>query len=272
MKKNNSNKLLSLMRYVGHGCVYAWLITYILFGQNLFAQSSQIQNSQGVVRVAVASNFRPTMQKLVQRFEKQANYRAVISSGSSGKLFAQINYGAGFDIFFSADQQYVQKLIKQPHLRIMNKAFTYAVGKLVLVDSNGKLPKRLSKQFLRQLMQKKKYFIAMANPRFSPYGRATKQVLATLGSSNWKPLIAENVAQAYQYVYAGHSNWGLVAQSLVLQNSSNNWRIIPMDWYQPILQDAVILKSSPAALAFTVFVQNPSSKRLIVENGYDVLD
>jgi len=133
------------------------------------------------IRIAVASNFYPTMKAIVEEFELE-NYESskinkiVLISGSSGKHYAQIMNGAPFDIFFSADKARPVLLEKEGIVENESR-FTYALGKIVLwsptnefVDSEGQV-----------LYDNNFRFLAIANPKIAPYGIATKETLISMG-------------------------------------------------------------------------------------------
>ncbi len=83
------------------------------------------------IRVAVASNFNPAMQALVNQFEQQSGHEVTLISGSTGKIYAQIINGAPFDVFFAADVERPRQL-EQDKLIQSGSRFTYAIGQVVL--------------------------------------------------------------------------------------------------------------------------------------------
>lgn len=220
------------------------------------------------VRVAVASNFVAPMSELAQRFEQQSGVRVLISPGSSGKLYAQINNGAPFDVFFSADQQKPALLIKSGKA-VASSVFTYARGKLVLwsADKNylNETPDVLGTARFERL--------ALANPRLAPYGVAASEVLAQLSlteatQARW--VTGENIAQTFQFVSTGNAELGFVALSQIKNAGGSTWHI-PVSLYSPINQDAVLLnKHSKDALGFMEFIKSPKTAELIASYGYQV--
>lgn len=234
-------------------------------------------NSQATeLRIAVASNFTGTMKTIVKEFEGSSPYKVSISSGSSGKLYAQIRQGAPFDIFFSADQTKPLKLDEED-LVIKDSLFTYAVGSLVLWTTSDigdsediQLPKeRLTKMKFNKL--------AMANPKLAPYGQAATEVLASLNlvdKSSQKRVLGENIAQTYQFVATGNAELGFIAASQLTELQRNDtgqsW-IIPKTLYSPINQDAVLLtraKDNPIAQAFLTFFTTKKVQAIIAADGY----
>ena len=129
------------------------------------------------VRVAVGSNFLTTLNEIVTNFQKDTRHTVVISSGSSGKLYAQIKHGAPFDVFLSADAERPE-LLEAEGLAVKGSRFVYAVGRLTLwspdsnvVNGDGQIA--LSKGHFDHL--------AIANPKTAPYGRAAQQTLKKMG-------------------------------------------------------------------------------------------
>ncbi|MFO8023945.1 molybdate ABC transporter substrate-binding protein [Thiohalophilus sp.] len=221
------------------------------------------------LRVAVAANFKTTLEVLVENFEANSEHRVILASGSTGKHYAQIRNGAPFDLFFAADARR-PRLLEQQQRSVAGSRFTYAVGKLVLwspkpgyVDDKGQV---LASGTFRRL--------AMANPRLAPYGLAAKQVLQQRGLYEHlqsRLVRGENIAQTFQFVATGNAQLGFVALSQ-LQGSSmaqqgSLWTI-PESLYDPIEQQAVLLNDTPAARAFIAYIKNEPAGRIIRRFGY----
>ena len=227
------------------------------------------------IRAAVATNFLATFKTIGKQFEKRTGHTVVISSGSSGKLYAQIRNGAPFDLFFSADVRRPQ-LLEQEGLAVKGTRFTYAEGRITLwsrdpalIHGSGK-PVLSSQHFTH---------LAIANPKTAPYGKAAQQILEALGV--WaqvknKIVRGENIGQAFQFVYSKNAQLGLVALSQVMdpkiQGQGSRWDV-PTGFYEPLHQQAVLLmkaKDSEGAKIFLQFIQHESSRKIIKEYGYGV--
>jgi len=231
------------------------------------------------VNVAVASNFKYTLEKLAADFKVKTGHDLVISSASTGKLFAQIIHGAPYHIFLSADERRADLLIDKHRAREENSQ-VYALGKLVLL-SNLK-PRHDCKEVLYSRRIK---HLAIANPKIAPYGAAAEQVLTKLGL--WQQLkprlvIAENIAQASLFVVTGNAEAGFVASSVLAGAKRQSMDVIdagcvwevPTDMYLPIKQKMVILdkaETNPAARDFFQYMQSGEAKSIIQAAGYDVL-
>lgn len=225
--------------------------------------------------VAVAANFTQPMNEIAADFEKTTGHMAKLSFGSSGKFVSQIENGAPFDIFLSADNKNPIKL-EETGLTVAGSRFTYAIGKLVLwsstanfVDTNGDI-----------LASDKFKHIAIADPKLAPYGAAAIEVLRNKGLlEKLQPLFVqgENIAQTYEFVSTGNAELGFIALSQVLKNGEislgSAW-IVPETLYSPILQDAVLLKTgseNPAALALLDYLKSPAAIKIITKYGYEII-
>ena len=224
------------------------------------------------VHVAVASNFSGAVKALVEQFEYETEHDVVLSFGSSGKILAQIQNGAPFDVFLSADQA------KPAALEVTNYAvpdtrFTYAIGALALWSSipdflDGSPTKLLSGEFNK---------IALANPKLAPYGFAATEVLSAMGvTESTQPhwVMGENISQTYQFVASGNVDLGFVALSQVVSyekvKKGSSW-VVPQSLYHPIKQDAVLLtrgRYNLAAKDFMVFLKSPAALETIHSFGY----
>jgi molybdate transport system substrate-binding protein len=224
------------------------------------------QSCAAELRIAVASNFTGAMSELAARFEENTGHEVKLSTGSTGKHYAQIINGAPFDLFFAADVHRPELLEAENHA-VTGTRFTYAVGKLVLwspdpgfVDAQG------------AVLRKGEYrFLAIANPRLAPYGRAAREVLDRLGL--WEALgtrivRGENIAQAYQFVSSGNAELGFIASSQVSDSEHGSSWDVPREMYTSIRQQAVLLKDTGAGRAFIGFVRSEEALRIIGNYGY----
>jgi molybdate transport system substrate-binding protein len=235
--------------------------------------------SAAPLRVAVAANFAAPLRDLALLYERAQGATLLISSGSSGQLYAQIREGAPFDVFLSADIDKPQRL-EAEGLAVPGSRFVYAIGALVLwspkagvVDANGNVLRSGAYQHL-----------AIANPQTAPYGTAAQQVLRRLDL--WDSLdrarrivVGENITQAWQFTATGNAELGFVALSQVLQIDGtiggSHWRV-PQSMYDPIQQAAVLLAASSqrdSAQAFLSWLRdNPTALAVIRAAGYRTAD
>lgn len=221
--------------------------------------------------VAVAANFLIAANVLAQEFESSSGHDVVLTSGSTGQLYAQIINGAPFDVLLAADQER-PRLLAEAGRGYASSIFTYAVGRLVLWSGNSS---GIHDGPIQELLNADFRFLAIAEPDVAPYGRAAREVLERLGL--WSELEArivkgQNVAQTFAMAETGNAQWGLVAlsQALAYQGPAF-YRIVPPELYEPIRQDAVVLQraaANAAARDFVDFLKSPAAVEIIERFGY----
>ncbi len=219
-------------------------------------------------RVAVATNFRDACAEIGRAFGVATGHRAVFSFGSTGQLYAQIVQGAPYDVFLAADEDRVGRALAEG-LAIEGSRQTYATGRLVLFSMDKSLvngPETLADSSFDRL--------AIADPAIAPYGIAAIQVLRALAVHDRirdKVVRGQNVAQAYQFVYSGNADLGLVAQSQVALHEQGSRWVVPEHLHEPIRQDAVLLRHAApkdAARAFLNFWGGPKADAVRARFGY----
>ena len=250
------------------------LLTFLAWPFYAFFQSCFFSEAHSAeIQVAVASNFHNPLKEIIEKFEKKTEHKALIISGSTGKLYAQILNGAPFHIFLAADSLRPQLLEKNGGA-IYGTRFSYALGKITLWSPDLDA---ISDTVKSTLLSKKFSHIAMANPITAPYGKAALQTLKNLGL--WKiiqPSVVqgENINQAFQFVFTNNAELGFVSLAQILDPKiiQKGKRIdIPDEYYDPIKQDAVILsngKSNDGAVSLWNFLQSDESKNIIKKYGY----
>ena len=222
--------------------------------------------------IAVAANFTRAAKQLVAEFEQRSEHRVHLAFGSTGGHYAQIIHGAPFDAFFAADAKTPMRLEEEGKIR-RGSRFTYTRGLLVLwspkagvVDPEGKVLQRGDFAHL-----------AMANPRLAPYGLAAQQTLEALGVAEKlqeKLVRGENISQTHQFIHSGAAELGFVALAQIIdpgqpeQISGSYWRV-PVNYYKPIEQQAVLLSDKKAAREFIAFVRSEKGKAIIRGYGYE---
>ena len=225
----------------------------------------------GEIRIAVASNFSGAMTAIVERFEAESGYEVALSFGSTGKHYSQIKNGAPFDLFLAADVARPERLIQEA-VAISGTRFTYAVGKIVLWSPQEGVIDRAG----RVLETGGFRYIAMANPKLAPYGRAARDCMLARGlweDLNGRFVFGENVAQTFQFVYSGNAELGFVAYSQIKrpgQPIEGSYWVPPTALYTPIEQQAVLLRDSKAARAFLAFLRGDEALKIIGDFGYDI--
>jgi molybdate transport system substrate-binding protein len=226
--------------------------------------------------VAAASDLQAAFPAVAEAFEKQTGHHVAVTFGSSGNFVAQIQNGAPFDLFFSADIDYARRL-DSASLAEPGSLYEYAVGKIVLwtrKDSGIDITRGL--QVLQDARVRK---IAIANPEHAPYGRAAVAALKHGGlydAVQAKIVLGENISQTAQFVQSGNADVGIIALSLAAAPKTKEigtYAEIPAGSYPPIEQAAIILKASKQkALArdFLAFMKRPETVRLLQTFGFDM--
>lgn len=226
------------------------------------------------VQVAVAANFTAPMKQIATDFEKDTGHKAVTAFGATGKFYAQIRNGAPFEVLLAADDTTPAKL-EAEGAAVAGSRFTYAIGRLVLwsakpgfVDDKGEVLKKGEFKY-----------VSVANPKLAPYGVAAVEALTALkliDAVQPKFVLAENIAQTYQFAVTGNAELGFVALSQVMKDGKigegSAW-VVPANLHQPIKQDVVILnngKGKPAADALLKYLKSDKAKAVIKSYGYDL--
>ena len=242
----------------------------LIFGFLLLSVSALV--SAETIHVAVAANFVEPLKNISEQFEKTTGNKVMVTSGSTGKIYAQIKNGAPYDVFLAADAKTPAKLESENDI-VPGSRFTYAIGKLALwsakpdyVDNKGEI---LKKQSFKH--------IAIASPKLAPYALAAQQTLEKMGlwqAIQPKIVQGENIGQTYQFIASGNAELGFVALSQIYKNgkvkSGSAWIVDSKD-YAPIKQDAVLLnhaKNNAAAAAFMKYLKSPASYKVLKSYGY----
>jgi len=241
-------------------------LTLALGGAAVIAQADEAQ-------VAVAANFTAPMKEIIAAFEQETGHEVKASSGSTGKLYAQIKNGAPFEALLAADQKRPE-LLEEEGVGVASSRFTYAIGSLVLWSADAEAvddgPAVLEANGFNKL--------SIANPKLAPYGEAAMETLDALGLKEAvepKLVMGENIAQAIQFVDTGNADLGFVALSQVMQGGQitkgSGW-VVPGDMHAPIRQDAVLLKrgaDNPAVNALMTYLKGDKAHAIIHSFGYE---
>jgi molybdate transport system substrate-binding protein len=224
--------------------------------------------------VAAASDLQAALPELIARFEKSANAKVTVSFGSSGNFFAQIQNGAPYDFYMSADIDYPRQLVASGHAD-GSSLYRYATGQIVLwarKDSGIDV-----RQGLKGLTDARVRRIAIANPKVAPYGRAAEAALKhekVYDAVRGKLVIGENVSQTAQLVDSGNASVGIIALSLALGpalRASGVYSEIPTGAHPPIEQAAVVItasKNKALARELLEYLKRPESGELLHRFGF----
>jgi molybdate transport system substrate-binding protein len=232
--------------------------------------------AQSTLTVAAAANLGPALRELAANFEKRSRTHIALVYGSSGNLATQIENGAPYDVFLSADEDYPRRLEAKGATAYGSLA-VYATGKLVLwvTNASGIDVGRLQPQML---LLDSVHKIAIANPQHAPYGKAAVEFLRKAGVYDrvaGKLVLGEDAAQATEFVISGNADVGIIPLSLALapaMKERGKYREIAADLYTPIRQAGVILKhaKNPSAAAkFLAYVRSAEAAAVLSRYGFD---
>lgn len=226
------------------------------------------------IAIAAASDLQPVLPEIVARFGRAVGEPPRVSFGSSGNFVAQIQNGAPFDVFLSADDTYVTQLVSSGHAD-GSTAAVYASGRLALWSRGDKGV--ILSAGLTSLTDGRIKRIAIANPVHAPYGRAAVDALRRAGlyeRVKHRLVLGENVAQAAQFAQTGNADVAIIALSLTLtpaMQRAGGAVEVPASAFSPIRQTAVVLtRSAQADLArrFVQFLGQPDIALLLRRSGF----
>jgi molybdate transport system substrate-binding protein len=226
----------------------------------------------GTLTIAAAADLKFAMGSLITTFRKDHPTDTIEATyGSSGAFYTQIRQGAPFDLFFSADKSYPEKLAQAG--LAASDVKPYARGRLVLWSAR----RDASRMKLADLVDPTIRRIAIANPKHAPYGRCAEEVLRKAGLwSRVEPRLVygENIAQTTQLVASGNADVGLIALSLASQPElarQGGYFLIPENLHAPLEQGYIITrhgKDNPLAAAFAAFMATPAAREVLNHHGF----
>src|SRR6266496_3015195 len=249
-------------------CLYAFLLSVCLTC-TLRAHSQELT-------LAAAADLRPALDEIAAKFKADSGITLRVSYGSSGNFYQQIQNGAPFDIFLSADVDYPKKL-ETAGLVVPSSYYEFARGSIVvIVPANSKVDMKAG---LRALLDPTVKKIAIADPAHAPYGQAAVAALKSQGLYDQvapKLVTGENISQAASFVLSGAADAGIVAKSLAMAPSAASqvrFVEVPRGDYPPMMQAMVVLKSSkeqPAAERFESYVRSPEAGKVLQQYGFEI--
>jgi molybdate transport system substrate-binding protein len=251
------------------------LLRVFFLGAALLPQT----NSQAAVevRVAAASSLQFVLPEIAAAFRARTGHGLLITYGSSGNFSRQIEQGAPFELFLSADQAYVEGLVEQGLTTDAGR--DYALGKIAaIVPLTGRI--RLTPDLAgiaQAIAAGELEHFAIASPEHAPYGRAAREALTALGLwQSLQPLLirGENAAQALQFATSGSSQGGIVPYAFALVPAiaaSNQVILLASTLHQPLRQRMVLLKSAgPVAREFFAFMGASEAGAILQRSGFDL--
>lgn len=236
---------------------------------------SQAQQAAPELLVAAAADLSSALPEIGSNYEKKSGVKLKFSFGASGAIAQQVQNGAPFDIFFSADMDYPRQLIATGNAD-GNSLREYAVGKLVLwVPADS--PLDVEHKGMGVLLDPSVKKIAIANPQHAPYGRAAVAALKHAGIYDRignRIVMGENVTQAAQFAESGNAQVGFVAlahaASPAMRGKGKYWEV-PADYYAPLAQGVVVLTHSARkkeAAEFLQYMQTKQAEEVLRKYGF----
>lgn len=252
-----------------------WLITALI----LFAAGHAFASD--APPIAAAADLKFALAEIARTFEKDTGRKLKLSFGSSGNFTHQIEQGAPFELFLSADENYIFRLAEKGIAA--DRGVLYAIGRVVLFAPHGstlKADESLADLKAALADGRLKRF-AIANPDHAPYGRAARAALQHAGlweAIQPKLVLGENASQATQFAAAGSSQGGIVPLSLSLAPEVaklGTFALIPAAWHagEPLRQRmALTKKAGETARAFHAYLQQPAARAVFVRYGFVLPD
>lgn len=245
-------------------CVLPWLLSW-----------PGAARAAEVPVVAAAADLQYALADVAEAFFRATGLTVKLALGSSGNFTRQIIQGAPFEVFFSADEDYVRELAERS--LTLNRGVAYAIGGLVLYVPKGSpvkadpdmndLAAAVADGRLRRL--------AIANPEHAPYGRAARAALTRKGL--WEKLqarlvLGENISQAAQFALSGSVEAGLIAQSLAISDRmarQGSFALLPQEWHPPLRQRMVLLRGAgETARRFYAYAQTAPARAAFERYGF----
>jgi len=225
--------------------------------------------------VAAAADLKFALAELADAYRRETGGEVRLSFGSSGNFTQQIENGAPFELFLSADEGYVDRLAASGRAR--DRGVLYATGRIALFVPNGsplKADATLA-DLKAAIADGRVRRFAIANPEVAPYGRAAREALQSAGL--WEAIqpalvLGENVSQATQFASGGHAQGGIVASALTKSPevaSLGTAVVLPESSHKPLRQRMALMKSAgPEAEAFYRWLQSPPARAIFVRWGF----
>jgi molybdate transport system substrate-binding protein len=224
--------------------------------------------------IAAAADLRYALDAVITTYQRMHPQDVIeVTYGSSGKLLAQIEQGAPFELFFSADSEYPKQLVAAG--AASGDPVPYALGHIVIWSAGVDAGKLTVVDLARSSFDR----IAIANPEHAPYGKRAEQALRAAGvwdAVQPRLIYGDNIAQTAQFVASGNAKVGIIAQSLALNPQmakKGSYAVIPASLYQPLLQSFVVTRrgaGNTLAHDFAQYVQGAEARGVLSRYGFSL--
>lgn len=224
----------------------------------------------GGILILAASDLQYALPEIAKAYEAATGRKVTISLGSTGTFASQIENGAPADLFFAADQSFIEQLQGKGFVRDVSRQI-YAVGRIVLVSAKG-VP--AAPQTLADLLKPEYKKVAIANPEHAPYGRAARSALQAQGLWDQvqpKLVLGENISQTFQLAQTGNVDAAIVALSVALGIPGTPYTLIDDKLHPALTQEAAVLKGSKqpeVAADFLAYVNGPAGRVIMKKYGF----
>lgn len=245
----------------------------------LLALPPAVAQDRDAPLIAAASDLQFALEDVQVAFQRDTGLPVRLTFGSSGNFARQIRQGAPYQLFLSADEDYVLRLARDGFTR--DDGALYAVGRIVLIVPRGSpLEPDGSLRDLKAALEAGRVSrFAIANPDHAPYGKRAQEALRHRGL--WEAIrprlvLGENVSQAAQFATSSSAQGGIIAYSLALSprvSALGPYGLIPEEWHSPLRQRMVLLKNAgPVAARFYAYLRQPPARAILRRHGFALPD
>ncbi|WP_153949615.1 molybdate ABC transporter substrate-binding protein [Cupriavidus sp. U2] len=237
--------------------------------------SGSVAHAQTVPTVAAAADLKFAIEEVAARFEKDTGQKLRLVFGSSGNFYSQIQQGAPFHLYMSADEAFVFKLADAG--KTVDRGRLYALGRIGIIVPHGSSLKADGefKDLAAALKDGRVQKFAIANPEHAPYGARAKEALQHAGlweAIQPKLVLGENISQTAQFATSGSTQGGVIALSLAKAPEVaklGQFALIPESWHDPLRQRMVLVKGAPPeAKAFYDYISTPAAQEIMTRYGF----
>jgi molybdate transport system substrate-binding protein len=246
-----------------------WPVPLVLAALVLGTSTRVVAAEPPTLTVFAAADLAFALRDLVPRFEKAVGVKVALVLGSTGNLARQIEHGAPADVFFAANETFVDELVAKGAVIPQTRAL-YAQGRIVLATPKAFGPRLAD---LRQLTDPRVRRVAIANPQHAPYGKAAEEALRKLGlwdSVRPKLVYGENIRHTLQFLQTGAADAGIVALSVV-GVPEIDWVPIDPTLHAPLNQVVAVVRRSgrpELGVAFVQFVNGGEGRQVMKRYGF----
>ncbi|MCX5869876.1 MAG: molybdate ABC transporter substrate-binding protein [Deltaproteobacteria bacterium] len=245
----------------------------LIFGVgNVVAEENQ-EPAPPVITAAADTKY--ALEEIATAFTRETGKSVKLSFGSSGNAYRQLQQGAPFEMFLSADENYALDLADKG--MTLDRGTLYAVGRIVIMvppDSPLKPDAELT-DLRAALAEGRLQKFAIPNPEHAPYGRAAKEALQKAGLWEMiepKLVLGEDATQATQFALKGSTQGGILPFSFSSAPAIAKLGkavLIPADWHNPLRQRMILMKNAgPVTKAFYAYLQQPEARSVLVRYGF----